>query len=387
MARNIEVSVASSLLKWARESIGKTVLDVAKRFDLNDDMVLKWETGEKNPTLKQLKELAKYYKRPLAVFFLPAPPQEPPLPADFRTLPKTLKKPFSEKTLLVLRRARRLQELAGNLKVSLDQPAEVKIGRASISDNTKTLGMQIRDRLRVSTGEQFKWKSEVEALHSWKKSVEQLGALVLEISFPILEGRAFCLSDEAVPVIVLNSNDAVTGRIFSLFHECGHLLLGQSGICDMSEEHKHVEQFCNRFAGELLVPTDSLLQDPKIRDHPKHLARSDDDLQQLARQYRVSRDVVLLRFLILRLISESFYQRKSREWEIQVRQQKGRRGGRRIPAKQCVRQNGVPFTSLVLESARQEVITHRDVSDYLSISLKYLPAVESIVREEKAQYA
>ncbi len=170
-------------------------MDVTKRFDLNDDMVLKWETGEKNPTLKQLKELAKYYKRPLAVFFLPVPPQEPPLPADFRNLPKTLKKPFSEKTILAFRRARRLQELAGNLKVSLDQPAEVKIGKASLSDDIKTLGMQIRGRLRVSIEEQFGWESEVEALHSWKKSVERLGALVLEIPFPIVEGRAFSLAD------------------------------------------------------------------------------------------------------------------------------------------------------------------------------------------------
>ena len=62
------------------------------------------------------------------------------------------------------------------------------------------------------------------------------------------------------------------------------------------------------------------------------------------------------------------------------------RGGRRVPARQCVRQNGIPFTSLVLESARREKITYRDVSDYLSVGLKHLPAVESLVREGKGQY-
>ena len=103
----------------------------------------------------------------------------------------------------------------------------------------------------------------------------------------------------------------------------------------------------------------------------------------MARDFKVSREVVLRRLLILGRTTERFYQQKRREWERPLRRPKG---GRRVPPKQCVRQNGIPFTSLVLESARQEKITYRDVSDYLSIGLKHLPAVESLLREERVRY-
>ena len=38
----------------------------------------------------------------------------------------------------------------------------------------------------------------------------------------------------------------------------------------------------------------------------------------------------------------------------------------------------IPFTVRVLESAQKEMITYRDVSDYLSVGLKHLPAVETL---------
>jgi len=53
-----EISVESSVLKWARETIGKTIEDVARRLDLSENVVEKWENGEKRPTLKQLRELS-----------------------------------------------------------------------------------------------------------------------------------------------------------------------------------------------------------------------------------------------------------------------------------------------------------------------------------------
>jgi Zn-dependent peptidase ImmA (M78 family) len=120
-----------------------------------------------------------------------------------------------------------------------------------------------------------------------------------------------------------------------------------------------------------------------VEAHRAPGAWKEEDLQDLAREFKVSREVVLRRLLILGRTTERFYQQKRKKWELPPRR---RGGGRRIPPKQCVRQNGVPFTSLVLESARQEKITYRDVSDYLSIGLKHLAAVESLVREERVRY-
>jgi len=378
-----EISVESSVLKWARETIGKSIADVARRLDLSESVVEKWESGEKRPTLKQLRELSTFYKRPLAAFFLADRPAEAPIPTDFRTLPRKVKKPFSEKTLLAMRRARRLQSLTRDLNRSLDREARVELGRATLADNVATLASQARECLRVAIEEQREWKDEVTGLAQWKHHVEECGILVFELPFPIEEGRAFSFADNDQPVIALNSNDSTNSRIFSLFHEYGHLLLGQSGICDLSEEGKVVEQFCNRFAGEVLVPGSVLLAHPLVEVHGAATAWEEEDLQRMARDFKVSREVVLRRLLILGRTTEKFYQQKRKEWERPLRKPKG---GRRVPPKQCLKQNGVPFTSLVLESARQEKITYRDVSDYLSIGLKHLPAVESLLREERVRY-
>jgi len=382
-----EISVESSVLKWARETIGKSIEDVARRLDLSKSVVERWESGEKRPTLKQLRELATFYKRPLAAFFLAALPVEAPIPTDFRTLPKTAKKPFSEKTLLAMRRARRLQTLADDLSKTLGRESRVDVGQAKLLDNPKMLASQVRERLGVVIEEQFNWKNEATALKEWRRCVEELGVLVFELPFPFEEGRAFSFAEAERPAIVLNGNDRATnGRIFSLFHEYAHLLLRQSGICDWSEQGKAVEQFCNRFSGEFLVPQQMLLAHPLVQAHGKPAAWDEEDLQQIARQFKVSREVILRRLLILGRTTERFYRHMHEEWERKLKERKKPKGGRRIPPRQCVRQNGIPFTSLVLESARQEKITYRDVSDYLSIGLKHLPTVESLVREERVRY-
>jgi Zn-dependent peptidase ImmA (M78 family)/DNA-binding XRE family transcriptional regulator len=381
----LEVPVAPGVLKWARETMGKTLDEVARRLDLGKATVEAWETGHKNPTLKQLRELSAFLKRPLAAFFLPAAPQEAPLPADFRTLPADSKKPFTEKTLLALRRARRLQSLSRELASSLGDRSTFAFETASLSDDIRSLAHRIRRRLGVTLERQLEWKNETEALNEWKKAVESLGVLVLELTFPIVEGRAFSLTDDAYPVIVLNSGDSLNGRIFSLFHEFGHLLLGQSGICDYTEEGKLIEQFTNRFSGEFLVPGSVLLGHPLVESHIGE-DWEDDDLQTLGRQFKVSREVILRRLLITGSTTREFYERKRAEWEAR-RKETGTTVGRRVPARQCIRQNGLSFTVRVLESATRDVITYRDVSDYLSIGLKHLPAVEALLREGKTHSA
>jgi Zn-dependent peptidase ImmA (M78 family)/transcriptional regulator with XRE-family HTH domain len=381
----LEVPVAPGVLKWARETMGKTLDDVAKRLDLGRATVEAWETGQKHPTLKQLRELSVFLKRPLAAFFLPGPPQEAPLPADFRTLPADSKKPFTEKTLLALRRARRLQSLSREIASNLGDRSSFAIETASLGDDVRSLADRTRQMLGVSVERQFEWKNEPEALSEWKKAAETRGVLVLELSFPIKEGRAFSLTDDTYPVIVLNSGDSLNARIFSLFHEFGHLLLGQGGICDLSEEGKAVEQFTNRFSGEFLVPEPALLVHPVAQSHIGE-EWGDDDLSELGRQFKVSREVILRRLLITGSTTRSFYERKQAEWEASHREIRPK-VRRRVPARQCLRQNGIAFTVRVLESAARDMITYRDVSDYLSIGLKHLPAVEALLSGDKTHSA
>ena len=96
------------VLRWARETAGVSLQDLARRLNPGEETIAKWETGEKTVTVRTLRDVARFLKRPLAVFLLPEPPPELPVPPDFRTLPKDSLAPLSKKTRLVIRRALRL---------------------------------------------------------------------------------------------------------------------------------------------------------------------------------------------------------------------------------------------------------------------------------------
>lgn len=81
------IPVNPNLLVWAREESGYGLDRVAKRLQVKEERVEAWEKGERQPTFRQVEELAKFLHRPLSIFFLSRPPQLPPLAAEYRRLP------------------------------------------------------------------------------------------------------------------------------------------------------------------------------------------------------------------------------------------------------------------------------------------------------------
>ncbi len=385
MSTSPEVTVKPEVLRWARESMARSPHDVAMRLKLSETKVLAWESGEARPSFAQLKDLAKYLKRPVAALFLSHAPLDPAKPADFRTLPPELRAPFSVKTLLALRRARWQQSVYGEIHAA-DKNSCLHLGSATLSDDASKLADHAREVLGVAIQKQIEWHDEVVALNAWKQAIERHGILIIEVLFPLAEGRAFCFADADSPLIALNSADALNGKIFSLMHEYGHLMLGVSGICDMSEVGKAVEQFCNKFAGELLVPQSSLMGMEAVRRNKDNIW-TEQTLSELSSCYKVSREVILRRLLILGRTTCEFYEEKRNEWQEELARVPRQVRKRPHPAKACVRRNGLTFTSTVLDAAQRDLITYRDVSEYLSLDLKHLPRVETLVREESSRYA
>ncbi len=89
MPKGIPAIVEPSILQWARESAGYTVEDIAKRFKKDPSEIRAWESEatEQRPFMGQLRDLANLYKRSISDFYLPEPPQERPIPHDFRRSP------------------------------------------------------------------------------------------------------------------------------------------------------------------------------------------------------------------------------------------------------------------------------------------------------------
>jgi Zn-dependent peptidase ImmA (M78 family) len=359
-------------------------------LNLDRETFTNWETGRDMPTAVQLEKLADIYKRPLAVFFLPEPPRELPLPKDFRTLPKDRETPLSPDTRLAVRRARRLQSLAKSLSASLGREPTPTLARLTLSADPEQSAQKMRSEFAINKEVQFRWRNQTQALKTWKKAVQAQGVLVFEMRMQ--EGiRAFSLTNEAFPTVVLNVRDALTARTFSLFHEYAHLLLNDGGICDWRDVRlaeggiRSTERFCNHFAGALLVPevvlrTHDLVERTGYRDEwPDHI------LRRLATDFRVSQEVILRRLTSVSLSSKTFYELKHEEWKPEFWKKKPRQKSewpRNMPV-ECMREKGVAFVSLVLGSHAEGRITSGDVADYLGLRLKHLPKVQELVASER----
>jgi transcriptional regulator with XRE-family HTH domain len=75
MSKRIKATINPALLIWARTTAGYELVGAAEALDLSQEKLEAWEGGEDQPSIPQLPKLAELYKRPLAVLYLPEPPQ------------------------------------------------------------------------------------------------------------------------------------------------------------------------------------------------------------------------------------------------------------------------------------------------------------------------
>jgi Zn-dependent peptidase ImmA (M78 family) len=96
--------------------------------------------------------------------------------------------------------------------------------------------------------------------------------------------------------------------------------------------------------------------------------------------YRVSREVILRRLLILGRTDDHFYSKKRREFAAEREQRKEsdqrERGWGPSPATIAVVRAGHYFSRLVLTTHSRGAITASDVAEYLGVRMKHLPSIE-----------
>ena len=130
------------------------------------------------------------------------------------------------------------------------------------------------------------------------------------------EMLGFSLSIHPLPVIGVNRKLAPNGRTFTLLHECVHVFMRESSLCDIEEgftrapREQAIEIFCNAVAAATLVPQDALLSEELVRNHGSEARDwSDEELSSLGRTFGVSNEVVLRRLLTFGRTSRQFYVR------------------------------------------------------------------------------
>jgi Zn-dependent peptidase ImmA (M78 family) len=377
------IDVEPKVLKWVIDTSGWSNDGIIKKMKIEQSILDGWLKGEIKPTLKQLEDLSIIVKRPLATFFLSKPLEEKPLPKDYRMLPKK-EGIFDKKTILAIRRARRVQKISKELSENIDSILEPKIYTITRNDNPKYVAEKYRSEFKITEGAQKKWKTATEAFNNLRDLIEDRNIIVLQISMPIDDARGFALVDDIPAVIVVNSKDIPEAKIFTLMHEFGHVLLKESGISmpELSLFIKNVdkvEKWCNEFAASFLLP-ESMSRDIFLSN--KDVLTETKTLNSLSSKYKVSKAMLLYNMFKLNFISKGKYDSVIDRYKPIILEVKVRRGGSGITQdKRCITEKGEKFVSLVADNIEKGYITHSEALDYLSIKSQNLDKVTSRIKK------
>ena len=288
------MTVNPKMLVWAREERGMSLENAAEKLGVEAAQLEKWENDGQGMAFNVLESIAKEYKRQTAVFFLPAVPPKAKRPKDCRNLAGA-RGVFSVETLLAIRRADRYLQVArelDNASYWKEQYAWAKdfSGKPSNvnEEAARMRGLLISDSDRiVQPG-----KSD-EAFRYWRNKIEEkLGIFVFQFSTPEDEVDGidgFSYAFDTLPYgIVINSKNHSVRKIFTLFHELGHILRHEPGACQTGysdeEGQLKIELECHNFAGKLLAPASKL----RVTD-------SVDEIFDYARTFNISGEAYLRR--------------------------------------------------------------------------------------------
>lgn len=374
------VPINGQILAWARKRSHLSLEEVATKAEQSVETIESWEKELDTPTYPQLEKLAySIYKRPIAIFFLPTPPDEK-IESSFRTLPDGDYSKLPSPVERAIRTARvfqlNLYELHNGSNPNQERLSSLLGLRKDSS--ASSLPVRVRDFLGVSIEAQFGWSDADDAFKNWRRNVEATGIFIFKAPFRDDSFSGFCLYDSEFPIIYVNNSMAKARQIFTVFHELAHIILQTSGLdptdqsyfSSLPEPNAKIEAECNAFAGNFLVPVSAL------RNQLKVSSPTEDDIKTLARKFNVSRQVILRRLYDMGKVAKARFEKLDEQWAKEFRDSSPSSGGNFYRNK--VAYLGDSYISLVLKRYYSTAITQEQAVDYLNIKLNQLAGLETL---------
>jgi Zn-dependent peptidase ImmA (M78 family)/DNA-binding XRE family transcriptional regulator len=382
--------ITPNVLKWARESARMTEETAAAKVSVSAEKLKEWETGSSYPTIRQAQQLAKAYKRPFALFFLPDIPRDFQPLQDFR---KSGSKVLSTSSIFIIREIQQKQAWISEVNSENQEEKLPFVGRFSINDNPQKVANDILDTLKINPA--F-YKTD-NPIKEWIDAAESNGIFVSRTSFihsrlklDSEEMQGFAIADPYAPFIFVNSDDWNAPQLFTLVHELAHIWIAVSGISNEIEPHLNqkdkfhpVELFCNEVAANALMPKELVFS------FDTSTFQTSKGIFKVARQLGVSSFALLVRALHLNIISTPSYQNLKkqadsdyleylrREEEKKASQKgKDKSGGPNYFLLQLNR-NSRLFTQTVLDAFRGGFIEPTVASKLLNVQVNKFQKLES----------
>lgn len=386
---SITALVEPSLLNWARQTANLEPLAAARKIGVPDGRVEEWETGETTPTIAQLREAARVYRRPLGVFFLPAPPAGFQTLRDFRRIQGLDAAEWSAGLHDEYRRAHAQREALLEIAELDGVPPPEAWRLRSLPNVDDSIAAAARNALESAAPLDYPTPGADEYRHLtfWIAALEQLGVMVIQTRGAQVETeemRAFSLYFDEMPVIALNGADWPRGRLFSAIHEYAHLILHTSGLCDTTTDtrattaDRQLEARCNALAADILMPAAHVLGNTmvgeRIPGHEWTLA----ELIEAARPFGVSVESLLRRLVTLGRVPIEYY-RAFRESSSE-RDLRGKRSGGGSFYVTKARDLGKSYVRTVVDAHNRSVIDSATAAGFLDVKVNQIPSLAEKAR-------
>ncbi len=375
----VEIKINPQVLRWARETIALSRTAASEKIGIPVKRLSQLEEGDTRPSLNELKAMSKTYRRTIASLLLKQPPDERPFPADMRTADSKESGHFHEKTIMVIRKARALTRSLIDLRKEAGISELHFNYKATLQQSPNEIARQVNEKWRLDRIREI--DNSRDALNEYIDAVESLGVAVFQLSLTEDDIRGFSLLDDLIPIIGIKRGDVVTAKVFTLFHELGHVLLRKGGICDLSEaSHQKIEKWCNAFAAEIIIPSRILLNMEIVKQQATSGEKvwTKGDLIEIGNQFHAGPLTILRRLLDHRLTTVAFYREKHVAWNKPVFGRSKHPEGRN-PAKETIAEKGKRYISLAFQVYDQNRIDLKDLSDFLGVRLSYIPQTRQLL--------
>ena len=382
------ISVSGDVLVWARKTAGLDVDTAATRIGVKVGRLLLWESGDLDPTMNQLRSIAKTYHRPLAALFLSAPLQNEvreQLPDYRRRQTQAEVDPRALQSAVM--RARRQRDALRDIADELDWPDNERVANFSLSssESVEDLGLKLRQVMQLDLLPKSTVRHPDQMLRAMIRRAEDLNVNVIQVQrVSVKVMRGFSLGEGACPVIALNGSDWPRGKIFTLLHEIAHVGFSGSGLCDLEQDHDpEIEKKCNEIAAATLMPAKRF--SAMLSKFQGQLTV--DDARGVGNEFGASGEAAVLRMISLGLATWDDYRRLKEEFEGAYQQykdeEKSRNSGEAPPIFYQLRARdlGRGFIQNVLSAYGESAISSRDLVQLLGVSFDKVPKLAATIGE------
>ena len=373
-----KAKINPEILKWARKtakiSFEKSASTISKKCPI--DRIKEWESHECKdfPTIKQVEKLARLYRRPVDIFFLPFIPKDFPPLKDFR---RNKEVGLNTALIFMMREVQEKQEWLSMLMKKNKQKKLEFAGKFNIKSSVDVVARDIRKTLGISSKEASEkpLKYWVQKAESKKIYISLSSNYHTRLKLNSDDFKGFVIADNFAPFVFLNSDDWEQGQLLTLVHELVHIWIGVSGISNETEinppfsnEAHPVEKFCNEVTALALLPEDKVTSFLPLKD-----AITFKNIVRAGKKLGVNNTTLINRALTLGIIDKEkfngFRKESDNLWKefLEKESQKKKSAGGPNYYVMQLRRSSKAFANIVMDFYKRGKVNGSDASRLLKV--------------------